>query len=132
MKKLTQEQKSVIRETLNFILVLLLLIASIWFIGTFKKMYKEGDLKTWRGQHNERVLLNQVTTINNIKVWMTFDYLNTIFKLDPIYLQKTLNINDLKYPNIRIDHYARNHGLNSFSLLDSIQKSITNYPSGIN
>ena len=127
MIKLTTNQKNAIRETINFILVFLLLVSSIWFIKTFKMLYREGDLRVMHGQYPSHLNQNENTNINNIKTWMTFDYLNIVFKLDPSYFQKVLNINDPRYPNIRIDRYAKNHKLNPYLLLNNIQQSIISY-----
>ena len=127
MKKFNPNQKRAIRETIIFILILLLLISSIWFIKTFKTLYRDGNLRAIHGPYSDRLNKNEVITINTIKTWMTFDYLNIVFKIDPSYFPKVLNINDPRYPNIRIDHYAKNHNINPSLFLNSIKQSITNY-----
>ena len=67
-----------------------------------------------------------------IQVWMTFDYLNTVFKLPPSYLKSTLNISDPKYPNIHIGGYAKDENLNPAHALDLVKSAITSYGQAAN
>jgi hypothetical protein len=58
---------------------------------------------------------------------MTFDYLNVIFKLPKNYLKETLIIEDNRYPNIRLDHYAKRHNINPTFFLNQVEQAIINY-----
>ena len=64
---------------------------------------------------------------NDIQSWMTFGYLNFIFKLPPDYFQKTLNISDSHYPNVQIYRYAQINHLDYVSLMNNIKNAITAY-----
>jgi len=62
----------------------------------------------------------------SIKPWMTFNYINVVFKLEPTYLKNILNINDKRYPDIRIDNYSRRLNKDQTSTIKEIEKAITN------
>jgi hypothetical protein len=68
-------------------------------------------------------------TINDIGPWMTFDYLNVVFKLEPNYLKNALGISDNRYPNININMYARHYNIPLQNLLQNIKQAITSYSS---
>jgi len=124
-------KKFSINKKIKIIIITTLLILSIGalfsFIYTFKYLSKEGDLRIEHRLRDKTTFINKEITINNIKPWMTFNYLNIIFKLDPLYLKNTLNITDLRYPNIRIDGYARINNINPLSYVENIKNLIINY-----
>ena len=102
------------------VLFILLILSSIYFITNFRSVYRSGQLRIHH--RNQESLPNK---INNIRAWMTFDYLNVVFKLSPDYFKNNLSITDPKYPNIRIDRYAMNQGIKSQELLYKIQQLIS-------
>lgn len=59
-----------------------------------------------------------------VEDWMTFDYLNEVFQLPPIYLENTLNIDDPQYPNISLRNYAESHDLDLGIFLTSVESAI--------
>ena len=65
--------------------------------------------------------------IDQIQSWMTFDYLNTVFKLPPAYLKTTLGITDAAYPNLHIGAYAHKNHLTQAQALAKVQEAITAY-----
>ncbi|KKQ20725.1 MAG: hypothetical protein US34_C0006G0025, partial [Candidatus Nomurabacteria bacterium GW2011_GWC2_36_9] len=65
--------------------------------------------------------------IKTVSAWMTFDYINVIFKIDPNYLKETLSINDPRYPNIRIGHYVKRNQLNEATFFSGLEQAISNY-----
>ena len=127
MKKFYSKQKTVIKVLINITLVILCFIAFFLFISTFKYISKEGDLKIEHRLKDRSPFINRNLAINNIKPWMTFNYLNVIFKIDPLYLKNFLNINDSKYPNIRIDQYARKNNISIPYYVETIKTAIINY-----
>lgn len=64
---------------------------------------------------------------NLIRSWMTFDYINTIFKLPPDYLKGQLSISDPHYPRVSISSYAKNNSLNESAFLGEIQQTVRGY-----
>ena len=128
MKTNSQYQKKIFKKIIIAILTLLCLTSLIWFISTFKQLYKEGNLGVNYSITGRPTHLHHSATVNTIENWMTFNYINVVFKLNPLYLKNTLSIDDSKYPNIRIDSYAKHHNLNLQLFLHNIEQTIINYP----
>lgn len=64
---------------------------------------------------------------NTIRPWMTFDYVNRLFHLPPMYLKETLQIRDLNYPNISIRRYANTQEMISGMAIDRIANAIRTF-----
>ena len=128
MEENKEHKKRFLKTTIMIILVLLFLVSLIWFASTFKQLYKTGKLGVDYSINGHPTRLHRPITISDIRIWMTFDYLNVIFKLDPLYLKNTLIITDSKYPNISIEAYARHNRINPQVLLHNIGQIIINYP----
>ena len=109
------------------ILAILCLISLIWFILSIKELRRSGELRSNYNFKKHLTYLHNITNANNIMPWMTFDYINVIFRLDPVYLKNNLMINDPRYPNIRIDNYTKRLHLNTQIFLHYLQQAITNY-----
>ncbi len=101
------------------ILIFLLILTSVYFVRIFKSYYNSGQLKIHH-KNSENIYAR----IGNIRPWMTFDYLNTVFKLPSDYFKNKLSITDFKYPNIRIDHYALSQKINPEQMLFNIKQLI--------
>lgn len=128
MEKNREHKKRVTKTTIVVSLALFFLISLIWFTSTFKQLYRTGNLEVDYSITGHPTRLHRPITISDIKIWMTFDYLNVIFKLDPLYLKNTLAITNSKYPNISIEAYARRNRINPQVLLHNIEQAIINYP----
>ena len=63
----------------------------------------------------------------SISSWMTFDFINRVFKLPAAYLQSSLNITDAKYPNMPLWGYARAHGLDEATFVSEVQADVGAY-----
>ena len=62
-----------------------------------------------------------------IAPWMTFDYINKLFKLPPDYLKTSLNISSSKYPQISISGYAKSDGVAKTIIVSEVQAALRNY-----
>jgi len=62
-----------------------------------------------------------------IRSWMTFDYVNKLFKLPADYLSGQLVISDTHYPNISIRTYAKNSHLNESVVLGEVEQDVRSY-----
>ena len=73
-----------------------------------------------------RLSLQRPITIdpNAIAVWMTFDYLNTVFKLPPSYLKTALNITDPRYPRLTIRRFAGDQKTNAVIALTAVKAAV--------
>jgi hypothetical protein len=119
-----------IRIVITIILFVLLGITTWYFISTLRADYLNGDLRliynrqagTSPLSHNHPMM-----NVDRIRPWMTFDYLNVVFRLPPSYLKNILAITDVRYPNLRIDAYAKKSNTDISSLLQTIKTSINLY-----
>jgi hypothetical protein len=67
------------------------------------------------------------TDASTIESWMTFSYINFIYKLPPTYLQTSLSISDPLFPNLSISHYARDARLVPTAVLLQVQSAVQEY-----
>ncbi len=65
--------------------------------------------------------------INDIDTWMTFDYINAVFKLPEPYLKTALSIQDPQYPNLHIGKYARTNRLDAETALAKVRSAVATY-----
>lgn len=104
-----------------------------YFIHSIEQSYSEGQLRpVYYYHHNGRTPVfqqrtPQKLTANTIQPWMTFDYINFVFKMPPSYLKNILGITDTRYPNIRIDRYAKIYQIDQTVLLTTIKKYVTTF-----
>jgi len=111
------------KKNRNFIiystLLVFLVLACLYFIYNLSSYYNFGELKIH--YKNQGIVPIQVSDIHT---WMTFDYLNVVFKLPTDYLKNKLSITDPRYPNIIINRYALLNDINPQQLLYTIQQLI--------
>ena len=68
-----------------------------------------------------------VSDVVLIRSWMTFDYINTLFRLPPDYLKTQLNITDVHYPRISIRTFAKNSHVDTSVFLNTVQEDIKSF-----
>lgn len=126
--KSAHQQKKLFRIIGIVFLSALCAASLILFIITLRQLYTAGELQPSYDLKGP-VHVHRTVTVATIMPWMTFNYLNVVFKLPPLYLQNALAITDSHYPNLRIDTYTKEHRLNSVFFLQNLQKAITSYSS---
>jgi hypothetical protein len=62
-----------------------------------------------------------------IATWMTFDYLNMVFKMPPDYLKNELNITDARYPRLTIKRMATDRKANAALILTGVKAAVENF-----
>ena len=62
-----------------------------------------------------------------IQSWMTFNYINKVFKLPTNYLKNTLNISDSRYPNIPLEDYAEKAKIKTADFTTKVQDAVHSY-----
>ena len=106
------------------ILIVVLSIILLWLCFLLWRQYQAiGPNGTFRGGrfHFSTIMSDlrhrplAVTDTGYIRPWMTFDYINTIFKLPKDYLKTELGITDNRYPRLSINQSARTSGQNPIS-----------------
>ena len=100
------------------VLIVLCAIAAVLLTRDIYLLSHSGELRAMRSHH---------IRTPGIQSWMTFDYVNVIFKLPPAYLRTELHITDPRYPNIQISHYAARNRLNTAQFVGEIETAIHNY-----
>jgi hypothetical protein len=66
-------------------------------------------------------------SVSDIAPWMTFAYVNFVFKLPSSYLQAILGVQDGRYPNIQIGGFARRSGQPSAAVTATIQNAVRRF-----
>lgn len=105
-----------------FILSVLIVLFSLFI---FKKIQINDRII-----HNPLSNFNHKTSINDvnfIESWMTFKYINVIFKIPEEYLKTKLYIVDKKYPNIPLWKYARNSKIENTIFLNQVKELVLEY-----
>ena len=62
-----------------------------------------------------------------IRPWMTFDYINALFKVPPDYLKANMSIMDTSYPRLSLSGYAKYQGTSTTAVLGVVENSLTAY-----
>jgi hypothetical protein len=63
-------------------------------------------------------------TISEVSAWMTFEYLNRVFKLPPDTLKSALGITDPRYPRLSIHRWAVASGQDEALALERVKQAI--------
>ena len=110
------------------LLVLLLIFSFLFYrnIGSVRRLGILGQHRTMSGS----LLNNKIITIDDVKYidkWMTFRYINFIFKMPESYLSGTLSMDDMRYPNISLWRYAWDKNIDTTTFLDQVKNSVTKY-----
>jgi len=72
------------------------------------------------------ISLRRPTTLEpaTIATWMTFDYLNMVFKMPPDYFKSSLAITDARYPRMTIKRLATDRQTNSAIILTAVKAAL--------
>jgi hypothetical protein len=120
--------KKLFKKTSIIILMVFCVLSFIWFVDSFNKFHKNGELDFNPHIKNHRDFNHNKYTVNDIGTWMTFDYINFTFKLPPDYLRNYMKIKDSRYPNIKVGHYIKENNLDPLVFMLEIKQAITIYP----
>lgn len=63
----------------------------------------------------------------SIAEWMTFDYLNNVFKMPPAYLKNALKITDSRYPRLTIGGYATTNKIDPALTLAQVKAAVESF-----
>jgi len=100
--------------TVLVLLVAVLAVSLYFFVGNLETLRLRGNIRP----HFRRQITVQRITPDQIRGWMTFRYVNLVFGLPPTYLQNSLNIKSVNYPNISLDALAKQQKASSAQMLD--------------
>jgi hypothetical protein len=113
----------------GFVIVVLILLCALEFqaiVDGFRNTYFAEDLYL-NYRHGQVVRERDTLLPEEIEPWMTFQYLNFVFKLPPEYLEDALRIDAKQYPNIQITRYARMRGLPLDLYLEMVKDKVAGY-----
>ena len=88
--------------------------------------YQTGDTFL-QYQQGRMVRVRDIVTPMEIQPWMTFSYINFVFKLPENYLKTVLSVNDARYPNMQMTRYVRMNHLNSAQFLLQVRQAVSEY-----
>lgn len=117
---------SFVRTAVIFILVFLCAFELDAILRGLRSTYLPDDLSV-RYQHGQMIREQDIEQPSEIQPWMTFQYVNFIFKLPPTYLEGSLGIPASQYPNIQIVRYARMHDLPLNAFLQEVQAKVAEH-----
>jgi hypothetical protein len=119
---------SLVSTALMALLVVIILVTSYSLVMGVRGLRTSGQLAARRQVRDilTRTLMAK-PDVASISDWMTFDYLNRIFKLPPTYLKDALAITDARYPRLSIRRYAATDMLNVSAAVEGVQAAIRNY-----
>ena len=91
----------------------------------------QNRIATYRTEVNNILTKNHaplsVEDVDLVAPWMTFDYINKLFKLPANYLKVNLNISDTRYPNLSLNAYTRGKKLDRIFFLANVKKAVSDY-----
>ena len=112
----------------NLLITALLVLCAVEINALARDFHTASQADAFRRDYESSHQLDKNNPdIDQIQSWMTFDYLNTIFKLPPAYLKTSLVITDTSYPNLHIGAYAHDAHLTQAQALAKVQEAITAY-----
>lgn len=114
------------------IIVILLAIFSVLFVRNIISAHRAGVFAAHR-PISDLLLKNKATHTTSVKdveyidTWMTFKYINFIFNIPESYLKDTLQIDDVRYPNLPVGRYTKAKKLESVLYISKIKDAVKNY-----
>jgi len=110
------------------LLVVLLVVFSFFLVKSIWSIRRAGIMN----QHKTltEFFLNHKTSINDVNYienWMTFHYINFIFKIPENYFKDTLYIDDVRYPNIPLWKYTKEKNIDPLSFLNQVKNALTKF-----
>lgn len=127
LRKLTRGESIVIvvimLAIICFCILLVRNIQQAKLAGAFQEKMSISDLLLQK----KRAKNTNITDVQYIGAWMTFQYVNFIFNLPEEYLRTSLQIKDTNYPNITLGKYLRKNKLIRGEFVTSVQKAVRAY-----
>lgn len=123
---MTIKDKSYYDYAIILIVIALIIILSVLFLRKYRMFHDT----FWPQWFQSRTFLGWVKPLSDpemISGWMTFSYINIVYKLPPDYLQHNLSLSWSKFPNISIDSYAKARKLSKDELLKKVKSSVKDF-----
>jgi hypothetical protein len=88
---------------------------------------KLGALAPQNYIHHPSLRRSVPPTPASIADWMTFDYLNHVFKMPPEYLKGALKITDVRYPRLTVRGFAAGNKINVALALTQVKVLVEDF-----
>lgn len=113
------------------VLVAIIILSGLYSLTSYNRIKNRSLIATYRNKINTLLSQNHSSLsakdTNMIDTWMTFGYINMIFKLPPDYLKTNLNISDSHYPNLSLTKYIKSNKLDRNTFLAQVRSVVTDY-----
>jgi hypothetical protein len=128
LKKLEHEAYKLAQTPafLTIVLTAIIIITGLLLISQIMRFKAEGYLTPHPRIHHRQVF-TPPTSVGQIKLWMTFEYINRIFLLPKDYLRNSLSIEDPRYPHISIGSFAQKTHQDPSLLLRKTEQAIIEF-----
>jgi hypothetical protein len=125
MKNWTKNRKVmlVIQWVVLVALTAILAVSLYVFVQNLETLRLHGYFKA----HFRHPVTLQKISPDQISGWMTFRYINLVFKLPPSYLQSSLSIEDKHYPNLSLDVLAKTQGYSSAQITEKVSAAVKSF-----
>jgi heme/copper-type cytochrome/quinol oxidase subunit 2 len=107
--------------------ILVVLFVSLYLQYRALRQEQILNFHAWRSVLLERHAPLKPALASDVRVWMTFDYINKLFGLPPDYLRQQLQITNLHYPRLSLSSYAKTEATSTLSVLTEVETAIRNY-----
>jgi len=111
-------------------LVVVLFLLTVLFVWDYVSLTRARIINDREMELSTIVRNHGPLTANDVglvRPWMTFDYINTLFKIPPDYLRAQLSITDTSYPRLSLSGYAKYQQTSTAVVLAAVESSLTTY-----
>jgi len=112
------------------ILCVLLLALIIFFVVQYRSLRRQYFMNLHQFEISQLLEHHAPIAVSNadeIRSWMTFDYINKLFGLPPTYLQTNLKITDSHYPHTTIASYAKTENASATIMTTEVENAVRTY-----
>ena len=121
----------ILKKIVAVFLVIIILLIVAFIFRQINSINRLSLIESYRNKIQNIIKQNHApltsTNINLIDTWMTFSYINLIFKLPSNYFKDNLNILDKRYPNISLRGYIKNNKLDRTTFINNVKNTVEKY-----
>jgi hypothetical protein len=114
------------------VLVILLLALVVWFSADVVSLKKQGVFTPVATRIHRPFLSKPTIAASQIQNWMTFGYIEHVYKIPESYLQTQLNSTSALQTNNTLNTYAASSNLDSAAFVEKIRSIVAAYQAGGN
>jgi len=123
MPLFNRKQENLTNLLLSLLLILLALLCVFLFFRSFQLIRSHRFSAPPISVHHKISMAD----VNSIDGWMTFHYINIVFRLPENYLLTNLNIKSGNYSNSTLDKYIENNKLDKTIFINQVKQAVGDY-----